>query len=139
MEQDVRWMQRFNNFRRAFSLLREILESTDDIRALESIVKEGIVQRFEYTFELAWKTLKDKMGEDGVVIDKISPKHVFKIAFQSRYIDSIDSWLAMANDRNLMSHTYDFSKFDEVLVRLKDEYYPLLDRLYFDFLSEAAQ
>ncbi|MCK4907575.1 MAG: nucleotidyltransferase substrate binding protein [Spirochaetes bacterium] len=82
MDKDIRWVQRFNNFKRAFSLLREIIEENDDIICkLELIVKEGIVQRFEYTFELAWKTLKDKMIEDGLSIDRISPKYVFKLPF----------------------------------------------------------
>lgn len=59
--EDTRWKQRFLNFQRAFSLLREVIEQNEDICTLEAIVKEGIIQRFEYTFELAWKTLKDKM------------------------------------------------------------------------------
>jgi len=130
MEHDIRWKQRFNNFNRAFILLREILESTNDICSLESIVKEGIIQRFEYTFELAWKTLNDKMTEDGLIVEKISPKYVFKAAYQSKYIDDIQVWLDMANDRNLMSHTYDFSKLDKVLLRLKNLYFPCLDKLY---------
>ncbi|HOK00339.1 MAG TPA: nucleotidyltransferase substrate binding protein [Termitinemataceae bacterium] len=139
MEEDIRWVQRFANFKRAFTLLREVLDSTEDIVSLPSIVKEGIIQRFEYTFELAWKTLKDKMIEDGLEIEKISPKYVFKLAFQSKYIDQIDLWLNMVNDRNLMSHTYDFAKFDEVLLRLKEQYYPLLDRLFSFFLEEQMK
>ena len=86
MNEDIRWIQRFNNFDKAFSLLQEIIEKNEDITILEAIVKEGIIQRFEYTFELAWKTLKDKMIEDGLLIEKISPKFVFKLAFQSKYI-----------------------------------------------------
>lgn len=136
-KQDIRWKQRFQNYQRAFSLLREIIEEHEDICALLPIIKEGIVQRFEYTFELAWKTLKDKMIEDGLVIDKISPKYVFKLAYQSKYIDEIDSWLVMTNDRNLMSHTYDFETFDLVLKRLQDNYFVLLEKLYLDLLKEA--
>ncbi|MBP9022004.1 MAG: nucleotidyltransferase substrate binding protein [Spirochaetes bacterium] len=136
MKEDVRWIQRFDNFNRAFLLLREIIDSSDDICSFESIVKEGIIQRFEYTFEFAWKTLKDKMIEDGLFIDKISPKYVFKAAFQSKYIDRIDDWLDMTNDRNLMSHTYDFLKLDPFLIRLKTIYYPCLDELYSYFLKE---
>lgn len=96
---DIRWKQRFSNFSRAFALLREILDSAVDIRVFEPIGKEGIIHRFEYTFELAWKTLKDKMIEDGIVVDLLSPKYVFKTAYQSKYIDSIEAWLRMANDR----------------------------------------
>ena len=137
MKEDVRWIQRFDNFNRAFLLLREIIDSSDDICSFESIVKEGIIQRFEYTFELAWKTLKDKMIEDGLFIDKISPKYVFKAAFQSKYIDRIDDWLDMTNDRNLMSHTYDFLKLDQFLIRLKTIYYPCFDELYSYFLKAS--
>jgi nucleotidyltransferase substrate binding protein (TIGR01987 family) len=110
MTTDVRWIQRFQNYSKAFALLKEIIEERDDITTFRLIIKEGIIQRFEYTFELLWKTLKDKMVEDGLVIEKISPKFVFKIAYQSKYLDNIDQWLKMTNDRNLMSHTYDFSK-----------------------------
>jgi nucleotidyltransferase substrate binding protein (TIGR01987 family) len=136
LNEDTRWKQRFLNFQRAFSLLREVIENNEDICTLEAIVKEGIIQRFEYTFELAWKTLKDKMIEDGLQIEKIAPKYVFKEAFQSKYIDDIDTWIEMTNDRNLMSHTYDFSKFDAVLDKLQKRYYPCLDTLYTYFLEE---
>jgi len=139
MDEDVRWIQRYNNFKRAFLLLKEVVGPDQDISTLEPIIKEGIIQRFEYTFELAWKTLKDKMIEDGLVIDKISPKYVFKAAFQGKYIDTVDLWLDMANDRNLMSHTCDFSKFDSVLVKLKETYFPILDKLYTYFTSEYNQ
>jgi len=63
---DVRWKQRFQNFDRAFVLLRDGLEPGP--AALSPLEKEGIVQRFEYSFELAWKTLKDFLEESGLVI-----------------------------------------------------------------------
>jgi nucleotidyltransferase substrate binding protein (TIGR01987 family) len=138
MEDEIRWVQRFKNYERAFLLLQEIVDKNEDICLLESIVKEGIVQRFEYTFELAWKTLKDKMQEDGLSFDKISPKFVFKLAFQSKYIDEIDLWIKMTNDRNLMSHTYDLSTFDVVLNKLQQDYFPLLKKLYLYFSEEQG-
>ena len=137
--EDIRWVQRFQNYSRAFALLREIIEENDDITKLEAIVKEGIIQRFEYTFELAWKTLKDKMVEDGLIFERISPKYVFKLAYQSKYIDEIDVWIKMTNDRNLMSHTYDFSTFDSVLKQLQKDYFPLLSELYSYFIEEQLQ
>ncbi|MCX7726588.1 MAG: nucleotidyltransferase substrate binding protein [Chitinispirillaceae bacterium] len=139
MDNDVRWIQRLQNFKKAFSLLREVIEATEDISKLESIVKEGIIQRFEYTFELAWNTLKDKMIEDGLKVEKISPKYVFKLAYQSRYIDDIEIWLDMVNDRNLMSHTYNLSKFDDVLVKLQKVYYPCINKLFHYFLEEEIK
>jgi nucleotidyltransferase substrate binding protein (TIGR01987 family) len=134
--QDIRWLQRFQNYSRVFGLLREIIEENADITTLEAIVKEGIIQRFEYTFELAWKTLKDKMLEDGLKFERISPKHVFRLAHQSHYVDNIEIWLDMTNDRNLMSHTYDFSTFDGVLKKLQNAYFPLLAELYAYFIEE---
>lgn len=135
-EFDIRWLQRFTNFKRAFYLLKEIVDQNDDLTLLEPIVKEGVIQRFQYTFELAWKTLKDKMEYDGLVIERISPKHVFKLAYQSKYIDCIEEWLQMVNDRNLMSHTYDFESFDRILLVLKNTYFSLLETLYRDFSDE---
>lgn len=137
--QDIRWKQRFQNFKRAFGLLREILEAHEDVRQLEPIVKEGIIQRFEYTFELAWKTLKDKMIEDGLLVERITPKFVFKLAFQSKYLDEVEIWMQMANDRNLMSHSYNFDTFDKVLARLQQDYYPKLERLHEMLLDEWMQ
>ncbi|NCA21862.1 MAG: nucleotidyltransferase, partial [Crocinitomicaceae bacterium] len=81
MEADIRWKQRFKNFSKAINLLREVREL--DIKSLSQLEKEGIIQRFEFTLELAWKTLKDKMEDDGLILDKISPKVVIKEAFQA--------------------------------------------------------
>lgn len=135
MSEDIRWKQRFHNFTRAYTLLGEVVLVDKDITENEPIVKEGIVQRFEFTFEMAWKTLKDKMEHDGLVIEKVSPKPLLKLAYQSKYIDNIELWLEMASDRNLMSHTYNFAIFDQVLRKLQLSYYPLLSNLYDGFVE----
>ncbi len=134
--QNIRWKQRFQNFEKAFLLLKEIIESKDDLSEYEAIVQEGIVQRFEYTFELAWKTLKDKMEFDGISFERISPKYVFKDAYKSKYIDDIDVWIEMTNSRNLMSHTYDSLKLLEILKNIKEEFYPEILKIYNYFESE---
>ena len=133
--QDTRWKQRFSNFSRALSLLREAME--EDLFSLKQLEKEGIIQRFEYTFELAWKVLKDKMEFDGIVLDQISPKAVVRQAFAAKYINDPDTWLKMIGDRNLMSHTYDFVKFEAVIQSIADAYLPMLDEWYFSLLMEA--
>ena len=133
--QDIRWKQRFSNFSRALSLLREAME--EDVFSLKQLEKEGIIQRFEYTFELAWKVLKDKMEFDGIVLDQISPKAVVRQAFAAKYINDPDTWLKMIGDRNLMSHTYDFMKFEAVIQSIADAYLPMLDEWYFSLLMEA--
>ena len=124
MERDTRWKQRLDNFSNAVKLLQEV-ESLD-LKKLSQLEKEGIIQRFEYTLELAWKTLKDKMEFDGLILDRISPKVVIKEAFQTKYIEQIDVWLEMINDRNLLSHSYDLETFESVIPDIKMIYSPLL-------------
>lgn len=135
--QDIRCQQRFNDFKRAFLLLREAMEN--DLDQLSQLEKEGVIQRFEYTFELAWKVLKDKMENDGLVLDKISPKTIVKQAYASKYIDDAETWLKMIGDRNLMSHTYDFQKFEAVIKTIQSDYLPMLDAWYLELLQEANE
>ncbi|HYN22235.1 MAG TPA: nucleotidyltransferase substrate binding protein, partial [Thermoanaerobaculia bacterium] len=66
MPQDIRWKQRFQNFDQAVVLLREPFER--DVTTLSNLEKEGTIQRFEFTVELAWKTLKDYLEYEGQVI-----------------------------------------------------------------------
>lgn len=80
---DIRWKQRFQNFEKAFLLLQEIVEAKDNLSEFEAIVQESIIQRFE----LAWKTLKDKMECDGLTFERLSPKYIFKDAYKGKYID----------------------------------------------------
>ncbi|GMQ32360.1 MAG: nucleotidyltransferase [Cytophagales bacterium] len=127
MEKDIRWIQRLDNFQKAVNLLLEV--ESMDLGELSQLEKEGIVQRFEYTLELGWKTLKDKMESDGLILDRISPKVVLKEAFQTKYIDQIDIWMEMINDRNLLSHSYDLETFESVIPDIQSIYTPLLATL----------
>lgn len=122
--QDIRWKQRFQNFSKGIILLKELLEI--EIITLSALEKEGVVQRFEFTLELAWKTLKDKMEFDGVIIDKISPKIVLKQAHESKYIDNIEVWIEMVNDRNMIAHCYDMEEVHSIINDIQQLYIPLL-------------
>ncbi|TVQ68903.1 MAG: nucleotidyltransferase [Oceanospirillales bacterium] len=137
MESDIRWKQRFRNFSRAFSLLREALEIEPN--ELSQLEKEGIIQRFEYTFELAWKVLKDVMESDGIALDQISPKAIVRQAYSAKYLDNPEIWLNMIGDRNLMSHTYDFTKFEAVIKTLRDCYLPELEAFYHDLIAKELE
>lgn len=75
-----RWHYRFDNFHRAFSLLRDAMEQEQPLSQLET---EGVIQRFEYTMELAWKTLKDYLESENVVLDQITPRTVIRRAFEA--------------------------------------------------------
>lgn len=139
MTQDVRWKQRLESFQRAFTLLRTALEG----RALESFTdleREGLVQRFEYTFELAWKTLKDYLEYSGLVLDQVTPRSVIKAAFAARVIADGDTWIDMLAHRNLMSHTYDEAKFKDAVNAIALRYVGVLgevERLVVDRSPES--
>ena len=68
----LRWQYRFDNYRRAFLLLREAVERMESA-SLTQLEKEGLIQRFEYTWELAWKVLKDYLEQQGVVLETVTP------------------------------------------------------------------
>lgn len=126
---ETRWQQRFENFEKALILLREALKekSTHELSSLE---KEGLVQRFEYTFELAWKTLKDYLEHSGIVLDQITPRAVIKQAFTSKILREGQEWIEMLDYRNLMSHTYNQETFEKAVNIITEKYFNLLDKLY---------
>jgi nucleotidyltransferase substrate binding protein (TIGR01987 family) len=132
MNSDIRLKQRFDNFDRAFVLLREPFQ--DGLAALSQLEKEGTIQRFEIAFELAWKTMKDYLEENGLVVNPATPRNIIKEAFAAKLLDDGQVWIDMMLHRNLLSHTYDIRVFEEVLQAVEQRYLPALDRLH-EFLS----
>ncbi len=128
MNTEIRWEYRFANFRRACVLLSEAFD--DGVEALSQPEREGAIQRFEYTFELAWLTLKDRLEYDGVALTTVTPRNVMRQAFQAKLIADGDAWIDMLTDRNLMSHTYDFTRFEAVVSRISACCLPILSDLY---------
>lgn len=128
MRQDIRWHQRFSNFDRALNLLREPMErSPESLTALE---KEGTVQRFEYALELAWKTLKDFLEAQGVMIEPVTPKTVIKAAFAAKILTDGQVWVDMLDHRNLLSHTYSQATFDKAVQAIRDRYLRAFEDLH---------
>lgn len=128
---DTRWKQRFNNLTRALNLLREIADY--DIDALKPLEQEGFIQRFEYTLELLWKTLKDYLEEQGSITNENSPKPIFKTAFEVGIIPQQNVFCEMTTARNLLSHTYNFNTFKTMILKIKTEFLPEIEALY-DYL-----
>ena len=137
MSEDIRWKQRFHNFDRAFVLLREALQRTPE--ALSMLEKEGVIQRFEYTFELAWKTLKDYLEAGGLVISPITPRQVIKEAFAAKVISDGEVWINMLDNRNLLSHTYDFSVFEQAVKAIAEHYLPAMEKLHGFFIEKSIE
>lgn len=95
---------------------------------------EGMVQRFEYTFELAWKTLKDELRTQGV--DAASPREVIKSAHKIGWLEYGEKWIDMPEQRNLMSHTYDEENFRKAVDLIKNHYIDLFVQLNQKFKSQ---
>ncbi|MBS4762572.1 nucleotidyltransferase substrate binding protein [Brachyspira aalborgi] len=137
-KKEIRWKQRFQNFNRAYNLLNCALEE-NDIDDLSNLEQEGVIQRFEYTYELAWKTLKDYLEYNGVNITEITARSVFKEAYSSGIIKNSEIFIDMMLSRNLLSHTYDFNKFRDILIKVKKDYLPELSDLYLFFMDRILE
>lgn len=136
-QEKPRWQYRFDNYGRAFSLLREAVELQQK-RPLSDLEKEGVIQRFEYTWELAWKTIKDYLENEGVVLEKITPKAVIVAALEARIIVRKEDWMRALDDRNRMSHVYSKIVFAEIVNNIEQSYLSLFDQLYEKLLTEAV-
>ena len=124
-KQDIRWRQRFQNFKKAFEQLKDSVLKVDELSDLE---KEGMVQRFEYTFELAWKTLKDYLEEQQV--NAKFPREVIKQSFHYEIIQDGEIWMDMLEKRNLMAHTYEETIFRDSVQKIANEYFKAISQLY---------
>ncbi len=121
---DIRWQQRFQNLKKAYNRLQDATSRYNKLNRLE---QEGLIKRFEYTFELAWKTLKDYLEAQGVGVD--FPRAVIKAAFQTNIIEDGDVWMEMLESRNLMVHTYSEERFRSVIHKMVSVYYPALTQV----------
>jgi nucleotidyltransferase substrate binding protein (TIGR01987 family) len=134
---DIRWKQRFQNFEKAFTLLHEALEKGPSMLSL--LEKEGVIQRFEYSFELAWKTVKDFLEADGLLITPVTPRQVLKDAFVAKIIVDGQAWIDMLDHRNLLSHTYDSSVFEEAVDAIAAHYLHAMDELQKFFAGKGVE
>ena len=125
----ARWQYRFANFSRAYVLLQEANDLNSESN-LDQLGKEGMVQRFEYCAELAWKTIKDYLEDRGLVLPQITPRAVIKEAVAAKLIERGDDWMNLIDSRNEMSHTYDFKRFEAVIKKINKKYLPCFGELY---------
>ena len=101
---DIRWKQRLHSFRKAFEQLANAVEIAE-ARDLSELERQGLIQAFEFTHELAWNTLKDFLesrGETGIY----GSKDATRKAFAAGLIEDGETWMEMIQSRNQSSHTY---------------------------------
>ena len=118
---DVRWQQRFSNFRRALAQLAEAVDLSR-VRELSRLERQGVIQAFEFTHELAWNVLKDYLQDQGNPDIKGS-KDATRAAFKVQLITDGEAWMAMIQSRNISSHTYDERTADLLVNAIVGSYY----------------
>jgi len=133
MSIEDRWKQRFQNFEKAFKKLHQAV----DLGEYSELERAGLIQTFEFTFELAWKTLKDILEFEGFEVK--SPRETIKQAFQTGYIKDGEGWLDVLAKRNLMSHTYDDEVSEEVSDLIQNHYYFLMAELSKTLTDKIAE
>ena len=124
MNTDIRWKQRFSNYQKAFGELSAAVARG----SYDKLSQAGLIQMFELSFELAWKTLKDKLEYDGLKAN--SPRDTLKIAFQNNYIKNGELWIEALDNRNLLAHTYDEERSNEAKDLIRGKYFNLLKDLH---------
>jgi nucleotidyltransferase substrate binding protein (TIGR01987 family) len=126
-DSDIRWKQRFSNFNRALSQLI-LADELSRQRPLSPLEKQGLIQAFEFTYELAWKTLKDYLSFQGIT-DLVGSRDTTREAFRQNIIADGDGWMMMLTDRNRTSHTYNEATAEEIVANVHARYVELFRAL----------
>jgi nucleotidyltransferase substrate binding protein (TIGR01987 family) len=121
MEQDVRWKQRFQNYQKALSVLKMAVELSG-VRELTELERQGLIQGFEFTFELAWNVIKDYLEQQGIT-GIIGSKGAVRGAFNAGLIADGQGWLDMIDARNLSTHSYSEGTAARLAEEIVNNYY----------------
>lgn len=124
---EIRWQQRYNNYRKALAKLTEVVKKMKTTQ-LSELETEGLIQRFEYTFELAWKTLQDLLKEKGY-LDIAGPNATLTQALTDGYITDAEGWRKMKKSRELTSHVYDDITATSIAKEIETTYFSILASL----------
>jgi nucleotidyltransferase substrate binding protein (TIGR01987 family) len=115
--QDVRWIQRFNHFTKALGQLKKFIQKGK----LNELEEQGLIQAFEYTYELAWNTLKVYLEHQGET-EIHGSRDAFRIAFQRGLIENGDVWMDMVRSRTLTSYTYNEELAQQIVKSVSEQY-----------------
>lgn len=136
MSEDTRWIQRFNHFKKAYAQLQEALELLAT-RELSNIEKQGAIQAFEFTYELAWNVLRDYLLWQGAEVISGS-RDAIREGFKRELISDGHGWMAMLQDRNRTVHTYNEETANEILRNLESCYSRLFAEFYQSFQQKVS-
>lgn len=126
-KEGIRWKQRFHNFEKALKKLRLGVEKS--LSTINELEKEGIIQRFEFTHELAWNVMRDYFIYQGYT-NITGSRDAFREAFKIGLIENGEVWMDMIKSRNLTSHTYEEEIANEIYNKIVNEYYNEFELFY---------
>lgn len=132
MEAPIRWLQRFESYKKAFSRLKEAVSNYSGTQ----IEQDGIIQRFEFTFELAWKLLKDYLEFNGIALVR-SPAEARQEALKMGLISDGPGWKDMQDGRHRSSHEYDEEKIAQLFLEVSGPFLQLFEDLLTKLSVEA--
>ena len=122
---EERWLQRKEDLIKATARLQEAL----NVENVTDVVIDGALHRFDFTFELAWKTMKDYLEYVGLIQKTGSPREVLQNAYQNDLIDNGEDWIEMMLSRNTLSHLYDEDESREIYEKIKNKYADMIEEL----------
>lgn len=125
MTKDIRWIQRFSNYKKALANLRKFVNQNATLNELE---EQGLIQTFEYTYELGWNTLSDFYKEQGVEALQGS-RDAIQLAFKKGLVLDGAGWIDMLRDRNRSSLTYNRDTASQIVKNIRDRYLGLFTAL----------
>lgn len=123
---DLRWKQRFQNFKKANGNLIETYNCIES-NGINKIYTMALIQAFEISFELGWKTIKDYLEYNGINVD--TPRASIKEGFSGNIIKDGQVWIEMMETRNKTSHTYKEDFANQTAEEILNKYIPLLKEL----------
>lgn len=132
-QQEFRWVLRLNNYEKAMESLSSAV-SLSKTRPLSDLEKQGLIQAFEFTHELAWNVLKDYFnyqGTQGITGSRDATRE----AFSNGLLEDGEGWMAMIQSRNKTSHTYNQAVANEIVEAIIDKYFSLLKALMVKLLT----
>jgi len=124
MTEDIRWQQRFSNYQKALAQLETFAQPP----SLNEREQQGLIKAFEYTYELAWNTLRDLLRSQGNAA-LLGSRDTLREAFRLGLIEAGDTWMLMIQDRNLTSHTYNRATADAIGQQILSRYLPCFQQL----------
>lgn len=134
MSEDIRWKQRFDNYKRALYQLTLAVQLLQQ-RPLSDLEQQGLIQGFEFTHELAWNVLKDYLELEGIQ-GLIGSRSTVREAFKRGLIRDGEAWMDMIEKRNLSSHTYNQDVAATLAAAVYESYYPAFMALQERFAKE---